>query len=89
MTQDERWQQMWNAYMKFMKRNKHCPSKYKDEDKALVNWAKYNRKQRNKGLLSPTRLAKFKELCDMATQFRRVNQHAYLSSITYSQINEN
>lgn len=49
MTQEEHWQTMFDAYMKFMKDNKRCPSKYKAEERKLVNWLKYNRKMRNKG----------------------------------------
>ena len=44
---------MFNSYIDFIKTNKRCPSKYKPEERNLVNWAKYNRKMRNKGLLSP------------------------------------
>lgn len=55
MTQEEHWQTMFDAYMKFMKDNKRCPSKYKPEDRKLVNWLKYNRKMRNKGLLDEAR----------------------------------
>ena len=38
MTQDEHWQTMFDAYMKFMKDNKRCPSKYKAEERKCVNW---------------------------------------------------
>ena len=79
MTQDERWQTMFDAYMKFMKDNKRCPSKYKAEERKLVNWLKYNRKMRNKGLLDEARLAKLSELFELSEKYRRVNQHAYLN----------
>ena len=32
MTRDERWNQMWNAVMLFLKENKRRPSKYKPEE---------------------------------------------------------
>ena len=41
MTRDERWNQMWNAVMLFLKENKRRPSKYKPEEHDLRNWVKY------------------------------------------------
>ena len=79
MTQNERWLSMFDTYMDFIRTNKRCPSKYKPEDRNLVNWAKYNRKMRNKGLLSDDRLRKMAELADLSAEYRRVNQHAYLN----------
>lgn len=80
MTQDERWLMKWQQYMNFMEKNKRCPSKYKPEDMTLVNWAKHNRKIRNKGLMEESRKEKFKKLCEVAASYRRVNQHAYLNN---------
>ena len=79
MTQNERWLSMFNTYMDFIRTNKRCPSKYKPEERNLVNWAKYNRKMRNKGLLDEARLQKLSELTALSAQYRRVNQHAYLN----------
>lgn len=44
MTHDERWMSMWQSYMDFMKENGRRPSKYKPEERTLVNWLKHNRK---------------------------------------------
>ena len=44
----------------------------------LVNWLKYNRKMRNKGLLGESRLKRLNELLKEAESYRRVNQHQYL-----------
>ena len=78
MMKDEHWLETWEAYMADLKKNKHRPSKYHPEDRKLVNWLKYNRKVRNKGLLSESRMKKLEELLKVAEQFRRVNQHQYL-----------
>lgn len=78
MMKDEHWLETWEAYMAYLKKNKHRPSKYHPEDRKLVNWLKYNRKVRNKGLLSDSRMKKLEELLKVAEQFRRVNQHQYL-----------
>ena len=45
MTRDERWNQMWDAVMLFLKENKRRPSKYKPEEHDLRNWVKYNVKR--------------------------------------------
>lgn len=82
MTQDERWLHMWNAYMSYLKRNKRCPSKYVKRDMRLVNWAKHNRKLRNKGLMQDSRKEKFQQLLDLSAKYRRTNQHAYASPET-------
>lgn len=58
---EEHWLKSWNAYMAYLKKNKHRPSKYHQEDMKLVNWLKYNRKMRNKGLLSEERSKKLNE----------------------------
>lgn len=78
MPHDEHWLQRWHAYTDFIETNKRCPSKYKPEERDLVNWAKSNRKLRNKGLLSAVRLEKFNQLTALSQKYRRVNQHAYL-----------
>lgn len=55
---DEHWLETWKEYMAYLRRNKRRPSKYRIEDMKLVNWLKYNRKIRNKGLLSEERSEK-------------------------------
>lgn len=78
MTQDEQWLSMWRQYMDFLHANKRRPSKYKPEERNLVNWAKHNRKMINQGKIDPQRMEKFNELKREADLYRRVNQHAYL-----------
>ena len=62
MTQNERWLSMFDTYMDFIRTNKRCPSKYKPEERNLVNWAKCNRQMRNQGLLSYARLQSLSEI---------------------------
>lgn len=78
MNRQDKWLYMWQKYMDFLHREKRRPSKYKAEERDLVNWAKYNRKMRNAGMLADDRLAKFKELTDEAAVYQRINQHAYV-----------
>ena len=78
MTQDERWLHMWQQYMDFLHKNKRRPSKYKPEDRSLVNWAKHNRKLINQHKCQPDRMDKFNELMREAEKYHRINQHAYM-----------
>lgn len=78
MTQDERWLHMWQQYMDFLHENKRRPSKYKPEERDLVNWAKHNRKLINQGKFQPSRMDKFDELKREAEKYQRVNQHQYV-----------
>ena len=41
----------------------------------MINWAKHNRKVRNKGLMKPSRISKFKQLTDEAIKLHRTNQY--------------
>lgn len=79
MTQDERWLNMWQTYMDYLHTDKHTPSKYRPEERNLVNWAKHNRKLRNRGKLQESRLEKFGQLCEEAKKYQRINQYAYVS----------
>ena len=62
MTQNERWLSMFDTYMDFIRTNKRCPSKYKPEERNLVNWAKYNRKKIKAGTLEADKVQLFEEL---------------------------
>lgn len=75
---EEHWLKMWKDYLDFLKEHKRRPSKYVGEDRTLVNWLKYNRKIRNKGLLNEERSKLLDVLLAEADKYRRVNQHQYL-----------
>lgn len=74
MTHDERWMSMWQSYMDFMKENGRRPSKYKPEERTLVNWLKHNRKLVNKGEFPESRKKFLDELLQMGERLHRVNQ---------------
>lgn len=75
MTRDELWLSHCTEIMEFIKANNRNPSKYKSEEKRMVNWLKANRKVRNKGLLLPGRVERLRELTDLMAKFHRANQH--------------
>lgn len=75
MTQHERWMNMWRRYMAYMKRNGRRPSKVKKRDMALVNWLKYNRKRRNKGLLDAKRCARIDTIDEEAARLKCIKQN--------------
>lgn len=81
MTQDERWVYMWQQYMNFMAVHHRCPSKYRPEERDLVNWLKHNRKRRNQHLLPDDRQEPLARLLATASRYRRVNQYKYKSGV--------
>lgn len=85
---DEKWDAKWQKYMDYMAQNKRRPSKYRGEDKPLVNWLKHNRKLQNKGLFPERRKEKFEKLLATAESYRRVNQYNYASNESDSQDEE-
>ena len=54
---------MWQSYMNFMADHGRRPSKYKPEERNLVNWLKYNRKEVNQGTFPESRKKMFDESC--------------------------
>lgn len=74
MTNDERWEAHWTEIMQFMDQNDRNPSKYKPEERRMINWLKANRKVRNAGKLEPNREAKLKVITDRMAQLHRRNQ---------------
>ena len=75
MTQDEKWIARYNEVKTFIETNKRNPSKYRIEERDMLNWVKANRKVMNKGKMKPERVEKFKELLAMTEQYRRKNQY--------------
>lgn len=77
MTNKERWLREWKDYMYFMLKNRRRPSKYRDEESTLTNWAKRNRRMRNQGRMDDYRERMFELLTTEALNHRRLNQYAY------------
>ena len=75
MTQDEKWIARYNEVKTFIETNKRNPSKYRIEERDMLNWVKANRKVMNKGKMKLERVEKFKELLAMTEQYRRKNQY--------------
>ncbi len=83
MVNNERWLATWKSYMYFMLKNKRRPSRHRVEDKILVNWAKQNRKMRNKGIMNKYRKRMFEMLIAEADSLRRLNQYVYAGKDKY------
>lgn len=75
MTQEERWQQQYEQMMSFMEANHRRPSKHRLEEHDMLNWFKATKKRIAKGELPADRLEKFKELLEVAKEYRRKNQY--------------
>lgn len=74
---NKRWEDMWQTYMDFLDANHRRPSKYRDEERRLVNWLKHTRKLRNEGRLRDDRREPLDRLLREAGRYRRINQYRY------------
>lgn len=75
MKHEERWQRHYDEVMLFMEQNHRCPSRHRMEDRKMLNWLKYNRKQISKGLFPENRVERFNKLLETARKYHRLNQY--------------
>ena len=75
MTQDEKWIARYNEVKTFIETNKRNPSKYRIEERDMLNWVKANRKVMNAGKMKPDRVEAFKKLSALMEENKRVNQY--------------
>lgn len=75
MNNDAQWHQHARMLMDFVCQNGRNPSKYKDEERAMLHWLKYNKKRRKAGMMPPERLRLFDELLQTMEKHRHVNQY--------------
>lgn len=80
MTQDERWDMMWQDMMDFFRKNRRRPSKHKPEERDLHNWAKYNLRRMREGKMSDLRVERMEALLAESERLKRVNQFLYKHS---------
>ena len=74
MTQEERWMKRYEEVMAFIESNHRNPSKYRIEERDMLNWVKANRKVLNAGKLKPERVEAFMRLLEMMEICKRKNQ---------------
>lgn len=67
---DTKWLQNYNALKAYILERGHLPDKHVVENRALLSWAKYNRKKIKEGTLSEDKVHLFTELMAM-----RSNEH--------------
>ena len=61
--------------MTFMETHHRRPSKYKPEERKMLNWFKSTKKKIAKGDYPEGRLDKFTHLLEIDAQYRRKNQY--------------
>ncbi len=79
MKNNENWLKNYEHIMQFMSDNKRRPSKYKDEERPMLSWIKYNKKKMKQGELTPDKEEKLKRLLRLAESMTRVNQYHYVA----------
>lgn len=62
MTNDERWNLNYEALKAYVLERGHLPDKHIVENRALLSWAKYQRKKIKAGSLDPEKLRLFEDL---------------------------
>ena len=75
MTQDERWQKQYDDVMEFLAKNHRNPSRHRLEEHDMLNWAKQQRKLKNKGDLKAERAEMLERLLSLWEERKRVNQY--------------
>lgn len=75
MTQDERWQKHYDDVMEFLAKNHRNPSRHRLEEHDMLNWAKQQRKLKNKGDLKAERAEMLERLLSLWEERKRVNQY--------------
>lgn len=78
-SQQELWDRMYQKIINYMQVHERRPSKYRPEDKKMVNWMKFNKKRMARNLMPAERMEKFQQLLEMAKMYQRVNQYEYVN----------
>lgn len=77
MKQDALWDYHYDLITDFINTNKRRPSKYREEERQMVYWMKYCKKQLKQDRMSDTRKEKFERLMNLANKYQRKNQYEY------------
>ncbi len=80
MRRDEQWDNNYMQIMQFMQERKCRPAKRHVEDRQMVNWIKFNKKQMKRGKMPAHRIERFQQLLEEATRWQRLNQYAYINN---------
>ena len=79
ISQEDRWEQNFDALKQFIEQNKCMPSKHRVADHRMLNWLKYNRKLIAQGKLAPKRQEKLEQMLATFADYRKLNQYSYVS----------
>lgn len=65
---DKKWMSNYEALKAYIAEHGHLPDKHKVESRALLSWAKYNRRKIKEGTLDEEKVALFDELMGMRSK---------------------
>ena len=68
----------WDECFNFIMKHRRLPSKYRLEERDMVNWLKYNRKRMNGNKMQSAYAERYDKLLQLCEKYRRINQHAYV-----------
>ena len=69
------WNDKYKVVWHFVMQNHRGPSRHRQEEHAMLNWMKFNRKKLNKDEMDAYRKEKFLALKALIHSFNRVNQY--------------
>lgn len=75
MTQEEKWNNHYQAVLSFIEENHRNPSKHRIEEHDMLNWIKANRKVMNAGALKEERIERFRDLLSLVERYKHINQY--------------
>ena len=67
MDREETWNKNYQALKAYVEEHKQCPDKKKVENRALLNWWKYNKKRMKQGAMTEDKQTLLLELSNMRT----------------------
>ena len=67
MDREETWNKKYQALKAYVEEYKQFPDKKKEENRALLNWWKYNKKRMKQGAMTEDKQALLLELSNMRT----------------------
>lgn len=74
---DAKWSHQYEEIMAYLLTNRRRPSKYREENRRMLYWIKYNRRVLASGKMPADRAERFRRLLTTAEDFRLLNQYAY------------
>ncbi len=78
-TNDLKWAANLDMIMGFIREHGYRPSKYKADERNMINWVKSQKRRYEAGIMPEYRREPFRQLLELMVALRRRNQYTYES----------